>query len=50
MYHFVRDLEDSRYPQIKGLSLDHFKEQIGYIRKHYTIISMDELMAKTGSN
>lgn len=45
MYHFVRDLYHSRYPEIKGLQLSHFKEQLGYIEKHYTVIRMAELIA-----
>jgi len=28
MYHYVRELKHSRYPEIKGLAIDDFKEQI----------------------
>ncbi len=44
MYHYVRDLRHSRYPEIKGLSKDDFEEQIQYIKKHYNVISGLELM------
>lgn len=44
MYHYVRDLKNSRYPDIKGLDINLFKEQIGYIRKHYHIITMEEVI------
>ncbi len=44
MYHYVRELKHSRYPEIKGLTVDGFKEQIAYIKKHYTVISGTELM------
>jgi peptidoglycan/xylan/chitin deacetylase (PgdA/CDA1 family) len=44
MYHYVRDLKNSRFPRIKGLDLDLFKEQIQYLRKHYYIISMEEVI------
>jgi len=44
MYHYVRDLEYSRYPEIKGLAIDLFKEQIAYIQKHYQVISAYDLM------
>jgi peptidoglycan/xylan/chitin deacetylase (PgdA/CDA1 family) len=44
MYHYVRELEHSRYPEIKGLATDLFKEQITYIRKHYQVISAFDLM------
>jgi peptidoglycan/xylan/chitin deacetylase (PgdA/CDA1 family) len=44
MYHFVRDLEHSRYPGIKGLSLNAFREQIEYIRSHYNLVKMEDLI------
>jgi len=44
MYHYVRDLEHSAYPDIKGLRLDLFKEQLAYIVKYYTVIRMEELI------
>jgi len=43
MYHYVRDLKNSRYPGIKGLDINLFKEQINYMRKHYHIITMEEV-------
>lgn len=39
MYHYVRDLEHSRYPGIKGLDLASFKKQLDYLEKNYTPIS-----------
>lgn len=44
MYHYVRDLKHTRYPEIKGLDLPLFYEQIEYLQKHYTIIKMEELI------
>ena len=44
MYHYVRDLAHSRYPEIKGLPIDKFKEQIAYLKRHYTPISAYDLM------
>lgn len=44
MYHYVRDLKHSRYPEIKGLDIELFKEQIQYILKHYKVIRMEELI------
>jgi peptidoglycan/xylan/chitin deacetylase (PgdA/CDA1 family) len=44
MYHYVRDLGYSRYPEIKGLGIDQFKEQIAYIQYHYQVISAYDLM------
>lgn len=45
MYHFVRDLKKSRYPGIKGLDTSDFIEQLEYIRRFYSVISMEELVA-----
>lgn len=44
LYHYVRDLKNSRYPGIKGLDIDLFKEQVAYLKKHYTIITMEQLI------
>ena len=44
MYHYVRDLKNSRYPDIKGLDINLFKEQIDYMRKHYHVITMEEVI------
>ena len=44
MYHYVRDLKHSRYPEIKGLDVKLFKEQIQYILKYYQVIRMEELI------
>lgn len=44
MYHYVRDLQHSRYPEIRGLDIELFKEQIQYISKYYEIIRMEELI------
>jgi peptidoglycan/xylan/chitin deacetylase (PgdA/CDA1 family) len=45
MYHYVRDLKRSRFPAIKGLSIERFCRQLDYIRGHYTPISAEELLA-----
>jgi peptidoglycan/xylan/chitin deacetylase (PgdA/CDA1 family) len=51
MYHYVRDLKHSRYPKIKGLDSDLFKNQIEYILKYYKVIRMEELFgALVGNN
>ncbi|AZR74366.1 polysaccharide deacetylase [Anoxybacter fermentans] len=44
MYHYVRDLKHSQYPEIKGLSVDLFKEQLQYFLRYYKIIKMEELI------
>lgn len=32
MYHYVRKLKGSRYPEIKGLELDYFRKQIDFLK------------------
>jgi peptidoglycan/xylan/chitin deacetylase (PgdA/CDA1 family) len=44
MYHYVRDLKNSRYPEIKGLDVSSFKEQIHYMRKYYNFVTMEEVI------
>lgn len=40
MYHFVRELPYTRYPEIKGLLTCQFKEQLTYFKKHYTFVDV----------
>lgn len=44
MYHYVRDLRNSKYPNIKGLDARLFKEQVKYLARNYCVISMEELI------
>lgn len=44
MYHYVRDLKNSRYPEIKGLQIELFREQILYLKKHYIFVTMEQLL------
>ncbi len=44
MYHYVRDLARSRYPAIKGLSLERFDRQLDHIQKHYTPVAVEDLI------
>lgn len=50
MYHYVRDLKKSQYPNIKGLDLALFNEQLSYIQKHYNIITMEQLVNSIDSS
>jgi peptidoglycan/xylan/chitin deacetylase (PgdA/CDA1 family) len=43
-YHYVRDLAHSRYPGIKGLSIEAFEGQLDYLTKHYTVCSMRDVV------
>ena len=44
MYHYVRDLSNSRYPGIKGLGIEKFAKQIQYIKKTYNVIKMEDFV------
>ena len=44
MYHYVRDLKNSRYPAIKGLDLNLFKEQLEYLENHYVFVTIEEVI------
>lgn len=48
MYHYVRPLAGSRYPELKALELDHFRGQLAHIEKHYNVIDMEQLIAAVG--
>jgi peptidoglycan/xylan/chitin deacetylase (PgdA/CDA1 family) len=43
-YHFVRDLNHSRYPEIKGLSLEAFRGQLEYLRRYYHFLRVEDLL------
>ncbi|WP_230405393.1 polysaccharide deacetylase family protein [Plesiomonas shigelloides] len=45
MYHYVRNIMKSRYPEIKGLELDHFIEQLDFFDKNYNIVTMEEVIS-----
>lgn len=44
MYHYVRDFKNSRYPEIKGLDSNLFRQQIDFLKKNFTIITMEEVL------
>jgi peptidoglycan/xylan/chitin deacetylase (PgdA/CDA1 family) len=45
MYHYVRDLVRSRYPGIKGRTVEEFDGQLAYLRRHYAICTIDDAIA-----
>ena len=44
MYHYVRDLGNSRYPKIKGLDWSLFRQQIEFMKKHFNLVTMEQVM------
>ena len=51
MYHYVREIEKSKYPKIKGLEFSSFCKQLDYLNDNYKIIKVEEIIncLKTGS-
>jgi peptidoglycan/xylan/chitin deacetylase (PgdA/CDA1 family) len=45
MYHYVRRLSESRYPEIKALERDSFIEQLKYIRRFYTPVDCRQVIS-----
>ena len=33
MYHYVREIKNSKYPKLKGLEFKKFKDQINFFKK-----------------
>jgi len=44
MYHYVRDLRRSRFPEIKGLDVSDFVGQLAYIQRNYEIVRMQDVI------
>ena len=45
MYHFVRPVATSRFPQLAGLELSAFREQLRYVNRHYSPIRLRDVVA-----
>src|ERR1019366_511715 len=50
MYHYVRDLANSHFPAIKGLTVDRFCRQLDHIQSRYTPIAARDLMEAFASS
>jgi len=44
MYHYVRPIKQSQYPEIKGLELEGFLRQIKYFKNHFNFITLEDLL------
>jgi len=42
MYHYTRDLKNSRYPEIKGMDYALFKKQLDFFKENFNVITMEE--------
>jgi peptidoglycan/xylan/chitin deacetylase (PgdA/CDA1 family) len=45
MYHYVRPLEQTRFPDIKGRRLAEFRRQVEHLRATYRMVGADEVVA-----
>ena len=44
MYHYLREIQNSSYPNFKGLEFSGFKRQLDYLSEQYEIISANQLI------
>jgi peptidoglycan/xylan/chitin deacetylase (PgdA/CDA1 family) len=44
MYHYVRPIAESKFPDIKGLELDGFIRQLDYLEDNFTIVSVEDIL------
>ena len=45
MYHYVRPIQESKYPRIKGLELDGFKRQLDYLSDNYNFVTASDVLS-----
>ena len=50
MYHYIRDLNHSRYPEIKGLDVKLFQKQIAFMSHHFNIVRMEQVLEAIKGN
>ena len=44
MYHYVRPIKESAFPNIKGLELDGFKRQLDYLSSKYYFLTAEDVI------
>jgi peptidoglycan/xylan/chitin deacetylase (PgdA/CDA1 family) len=50
MYHYVRDTERTRFPDIKALSVGEFQGQLDYLQQHYVFVGIEDVIAALEGN
>ena len=45
IYHYVRPIKNSKYPEIKGLELDGFIRQMDFFKQNFTFITAKQLLS-----
>lgn len=44
MYHYVREIKKSKYPDLKGLEFNEFKRQVNYFCKNFNVLTNADLI------
>lgn len=44
MYHYVRPIKNSKYPNIKGLEVELFRKQLEYFQDNYCVVTMEQVI------
>lgn len=44
MYHYVRELAETRYPAIRGLDVSLFREQLAFMQRFYQFITVADMI------
>ncbi len=44
MYHYTRDLRHSRYPEIKGLDVNLFRQQFEFFKENFNVVRMEQVI------
>lgn len=50
MYHYVRDLAHSRYPEIKGMSTHDFRAQLEFFKANFNVVTMEQVIDNVEGN
>lgn len=44
MYHYVRPINKSQFPGVKGLELDGFRRQLDYLKENFNVVSTEQVI------
>jgi peptidoglycan/xylan/chitin deacetylase (PgdA/CDA1 family) len=44
MYHYVRDVQGTRYSALKARSVSEFRNQLRYVTRHYTPVTVEQVI------
>lgn len=45
MYHYTRDLQNSRYPKIKGLDISLLRQQFEFFKNNFNVVTMEGVIS-----